>query len=364
MNCRLVAIPLTVWMLSRQSPPVLTPLDPLPKDDGTVVFRISAPAAARVAVYVDTMASTAAVPLTKDARGVWSGTLGPLEPDIYDYAFVVDGVSLHSGLVDVPGGSPQAWTPRKGPHGTVHVDWYDSRPLGILRSVYVYTPPGHDRSNGSYPVLYLLHGSGGTESSWVSAGAANVILDNLIADKRAKPMIVVMPFGHSEPSPRAGRSASYAGRDFVAFSRDLIEEVMPLAQKTYRASSSADQRAIAGFSMGGNQARLIGLKRLDLFHSIAAFSGPFTVMAPEVSTQSIEETFPEIFDDAAAANRPIRLLWFACGKDEARLIAQNQQFADLLAGHHIKHTFVTIPGGHTWHVWRRNLRDLVPLLFR
>src|SRR5262245_26415348 len=231
MNCRLAAIPLTLLMLSQQAPPVLTPLDPLPKDDATVVFRIQAPTASRVAVYVDTMPSTAAVPLTKDARGVWSGTLGPLEPDIYDYAFVVDGVSLHSGLVDVVSRTPSAWTPQKVPHGTVHVEWYDSRPLGILRSVYIYTPPGFERSKDTYPVLYLLHGSGGTESSWVSIGAANVILDNLIADKKAKPMIVVMPFGHTEPSPRAGRPASYTGRDFVGFSRDLIEEVMPLAQK-------------------------------------------------------------------------------------------------------------------------------------
>jgi enterochelin esterase-like enzyme len=310
------------------------------------------------------MPSTAAVPLTKDARGVWSGTLGPLEPDIYDYAFVVDGVSLHTGLVEVIGKTPEAWTPQRVPHGTVHVEWYDSRALGLLRSVYIYTPPGFERSKDTYPVLYLLHGSGGTESSWVSLGAANVILDNLIAEKKAKPMVVVMPFGHSEPSPRAGRPASYAGRDLVGFSRDLLEEVMPLVEKTYRASSRAELRAIAGFSMGGNQARLIGLRRLDLFHSVAAFSGPFTVSGSEVTARSIEESFQAIFDDGPAANQSLRLLWFACGKDETRLIAQNQLFADLLASHHIKHTFVTIEGGHTWHVWRRNLRDLVPLLFR
>src|SRR5262245_7987557 len=144
------------------APPVLTPLDPQVREDGSVLFRISAPAAARVGVYVDTMPSTAAVALTKDARGVWSGALGPLEPDIYDYAFVVDGVSLHAGLVEAVGKTPQAWTPQKTPHGTVHVDWYDSKALGLLRSVYVYTPPGYDRGR-DYPVLYLLHGSGGTE---------------------------------------------------------------------------------------------------------------------------------------------------------------------------------------------------------
>ena len=345
------------------APPVLTPLDPQPRDDGSVVFRINAPAASKVGVYVDTMPASAAVPLTKDARGVWSGTLGPLEPDIYDYAFVVDGVSIHAGLIEAVGRTAQAWTPQKVPHGAVHVEWYDSKALGLLRSVYVYTPPGYDRGT-TYPVLYLLHGSGGTESSWVQIGAANIILDNLIAEKKAKPMIVVMPFGHTEPSPRAGRPPAYGGRDFVGFSRDLIEDVMPLVQRTYRASSRAEDRAIAGFSMGGNQARLVGLRRLDLFHSIAAMSGTFTVSGPEVTTRTPEEAFQPQIEDPAATNQAIRLLWFACGRDETRLIAQNQLFADLLATHRIKHTFVTIEGGHTWHVWRRNLRDLVPLLFR
>src|SRR5262249_5975616 len=161
---------------------------------------------------------------------------------------------------------------------------------------------------------------------------------------KAKPMIVAMPFGHTEPSPRAGRSASYTGRDLVGFSRDLIEDVMPLVQKTYRASSRPEERAIAGFSMGGNQARLIGLRRLDLFRWIGSFSGPFTVNGPDVSQRSIEESFQSVFDDAPGASQQLRLLWFACGKDETRLIAQNQMFADLLAAHQIKHTFVTIEG--------------------
>jgi enterochelin esterase family protein len=346
------------------SPPVLTPLDPEVHADGTVVFRLQAPLAARVGVYVDTMTSTSASPLTKDARGIWSGTLGPLEPDIYGYAFVVDGASINIGFVDVVGRAPQPWHPRKGPHGTIHAHWYDSKAIGALRSVYVYTPPGYERSNSTYPVLYLLHGSGGTEGVWVTVGAANVILDNLIADGTVKPMVVVMPFGHSGPSPQAGTTADFSARDFTAFSRDLVEDVLPLVQRTYRVSTAADHRAIAGFSMGGNQARQIGLGHLDLFHSIASFSGTFSVPEQQVTAGSLERAFEPLFEDEPAVRGALRLLWFACGKDESRLIAQNQLFADLLTRHRIAHTFVTIEGGHTWHVWRRNLRDLLPLLFQ
>ena len=349
------------WLIpATQQAPTLRPLDPQVKEDGTVTFGLLAPQAKQVAVYVDTMAPAAAVPLVRDERGVWSGRLGPLEADIYTYAFVVDGASINAGLVEVVGRTPEAWNPRKVPHGAVHVQWYDSKPLGMLRSVYVYTPPGYEGSKESYPVLYLLHGSGGAEDVWVSIGAANVILDNLIADGKAKPMVVVMPFGHSEPSPRVGRAATYTGRDNNAFTRDLIDEIMPLVQRTYRVSKRADDRAIAGFSMGGNQARLIGFSRLDLFHYIATFSGSFS---GTMTTETLETDFADVLNDPVLTNGALKLFWSACGTDEARLIAQNKQFASLLASKGIRQTFLTIPGGHTWHVWRRNLRDVLPLLF-
>lgn len=353
----------TSLMSAAQQTPTLRPLDPIVKNDGTVTFGLLAPQAKQVAVYVDTMAPAAAVPLVRDERGVWSGPLGPLEADIYTYAFIVDGASINAGLVEVVGRTPEAWNPRKVPHGAVHVQWYDSKPLGMLRSVYVYTPPGYEESKLTYPVLYLLHGSGGAEDVWVSIGAANVILDNLIADGKAKPMVVVMPFGHSEPSPRVGRAATYTGRDNNAFTRDLIDEIMPLVQRSYRVSKRADDRAIAGFSMGGNQARLIGFSRLDLFHSIATFSGSFSAPGGALSTESLEADYASVLDDPVLTNGALKLFWSACGADETRLVALNRQFADFLASKGIRQTFLTIPGGHTWHVWRRNLRDVLPLLF-
>jgi enterochelin esterase family protein len=350
---------------AQQRAPTLRPLDPQVNEDGTIVFSIVAPQAKEVGVYVDTMPASAAVRMTRDDRGVWTAKLGPIEADIYTYSFVVDGSPINAGLVEVVGRTPEAWHPRKVPHGSVHVQWYDSKALGMLRSVYVYTPAGYDgSSNTSYPALYLLHGSGGAEDAWVSIGAANVILDNLIADGKAKPMLVVMPFGHAEPSPRVGRGATFTARDNNAFMRDLLDEILPLVQRTYRVSRRADDRAIAGFSMGGSQARQIGFARLDLFRWIGVFSGGFSVPAgADLTAETVEQTYAGILEDPAPTIAALKLYWAAAGADETRIVAQNKLFADILNSRGIKQTFLTIPGGHTWHVWRRNLRDLLPLLF-
>jgi enterochelin esterase family protein len=343
-------------------PPVMRPLEPDVRDDGTVTFHFQAALASRVSVFLDTMSPTTAISLTKDARGVWSGQLGPLEPDIYYCWFLVDGVSVNAGLVEVTGRTTDVWHPQKVPHGTVHVHWYDAKALGVLRSVYVYTPPGYEKSNATYPTLYLLHGSGAPEDVWVTVGGANVILDNLIAAGKTKPMVVVMPFGHAEASPQVGRPATFTARDNNAFARDLIDEVMPLVQRTYRVSSQADQRAIAGFSMGGGQAMSIGLGRLDLFHSIGSFSGSINV-GGEISVGTIDAQYGAILDDASSKDE-LRLVWLACGTEETRLVVLNKAFGDVLQAHGVKHVVTTVPGAHTWHVWRRNLRDFAPLLFQ
>ena len=202
------------------------------------------------------------------------------------------------------------------------------------------------------------------EGSWILDGLANVILDNLIADSRAKPMIVVMPFGHPDASIRIGVTPDFSRRDMTEFSRDLLEDVMPLVERTYRVARQADKRGIAGLSMGGNQARQIGLSRIDLFHYIATFSGTVGVRSGVVTAETIEATFSDILADPSATNATLRLLWQAVGLDETNLLAQHKLFKSVLDRYQINNTFVTIPGGHTWHVWRRNLRDVAPLLFR
>ena len=332
--------------------------------NGTATFRIEAPQSRDVRVMVDTMAAGDAKPMVKDEKGVWAASLGPLTPDYYAVAFLTDGILRTGAYVHVTGPAAEAWDPRPVKHGTIHTHWYDSKALKVLRSVSVYTPPGYEDGKDSYPVLYLLHGSGGDETSWVKDGLANVILDNQIADGRAKPMIVVMPFGHSDPSPRAGIVPNYTGRDTAAFTKELIEEIMPAIDRTYRTSRKADDRAIAGFSMGGNHARLIGLERLDLFHTVATFSGSIGVRAPQVTAEAIEEAYGPLLADAETTNATLRLFWLAVGSEETRMLGQHQMLRDVLNARRIKHTFVVEKGGHTWHVWRRNLRDLSALLFR
>ncbi len=332
--------------------------------NGTATFRIEAPQARDVRVFLDTMTAGDAKPMVKDDKGIWTASLGPLVPDYYAVAFLTDGIMRTGAYVHVTGLTHEAWDPRPVKHGTIHTHWYDSKALKMLRSVSVYTPPGYEEGKDSYPILYLLHGSGGDETSWVKDGLANVILDNQIADGLAKPMIVVMPFGHSDPSPRAGVVPTYTGRDIPGFTKELIDEVMPTIEQTYRVNRKADARAIAGFSMGGNHARLIGLQRLDLFHTVATLSGSIGVRGPQVTAEAIEEAYGPLLADTDATNATLRLFWLAVGSEETRMLEQHKMLRDVLNAHRIKHTFVVEKGGHTWHVWRRNLRDLSVLLFR
>lgn len=329
-----------------------------------VTFQINAPQATQVNALVDSMPPSTAKPLTRDARGVWTGTLGPLPPDLYFASCVIDGTTRGLGYVTIRGASAEIWEPRKVPHGAIHQHWYDSRSLSVLRSIFVYTPPGYERETTSYPVLYLLHGSGGTETSWIVDGLVNVILDNLIADGKAKPMIVVMPFGHPEASLRAGHVPTFRARDMQAFANDLTQDVIPFVERTYRVLRQSERRAIAGLSMGGNQARQVGLSRLDLFGYIGTFSGTVGVRSGAVSPQSVEETFGDALADPFATNHALRLFYTAVGSDETNLIGQHRVFNSVLDRHGVRYEYVTIPGGHTWHVWRRNIRDLLPRLFQ
>jgi enterochelin esterase family protein len=245
---------------------------------------------------------------------------------------------------------------RAVPHGTVHIHWYESKSLGVLRSFYVYTPPGYEKGSKKYPVLYLLHGSGDTEGGWVSIGRANVILDNLVAERRAVPMVVVMPFGHAQAAVGFGADPA-TPPDRALFTRDLLEEIIPMAEGEYRIDGHPQRRAIAGLSMGGGQALYIGLEHLDRFRWIGVFS------AGARSSEDAENTFADVFADAAATNRKLRLFWIGCGKADTGF-ARVQQLDDVLKRHGIDHTFVPSEGAHTWRNWRSYLNQMAPLLFR
>ncbi|MCU1236103.1 MAG: putative esterase, partial [Candidatus Solibacter sp.] len=310
-----------------------------------------------------------ALALLKAEDGVLFITLGPMNPAIYSYNFRVNGVSVldpvnpmikrgersSESMFEVPGEMPAAYDMQAVPHGTVHENWYQSKSLNAWRRIDVYTPPGYETAKTTYPVLYLLHGSGDTENGWVSIGRANLILDNLIAAGKAKPMIVVMPYGRARQDVYLGPAAAQQ-TDAKAFENDLLQDVLPFAEKLYRISAKPAERAIAGLSMGGGQSLSVGLHHLDIFHSIGAFSAA-------LRTQAIEEQYKEILADPAGTNKNLKLFYIACGKTDT-LFEPAQAFDKTLTAKGIRHTFVPSEEGHVWRNWRNYLTDFAPQLFR
>jgi enterochelin esterase-like enzyme len=311
--------------------------------------------------------------MQKDDQGVWILTSAALEPDFYGYSFVADGVHLidpsnpllKPNLLDtqsevhVPGASELPWEMNDVPHGVVHHHFYKSGIVGDQRDFYVYTPPGYDpRAKKKYPVLYLLHGFSDDASGWTSVGRANVILDNLISQHKAKPMIIVMPLGYGAPEILKGGFASFHNaplrqRNFDRFREALLNEVIPQVEADYRVVKDRDARAIAGLSMGGSESLLTGLNQLDKFSWIGAFSSGGL-------TEDFDAEFPAL---DSKANSQLHLLWIACGTED-RLLDINRKFRDWLKSKGIQHSDVETPGAHTWMVWRRNLTSFASLLFR
>jgi enterochelin esterase-like enzyme len=315
-------------------------------------------------------------PMTKDENGVWTATVGPLPPEIWTYNFRVHGVDVTdpsnpaikptppgfamSSFAEVPGDGPLFYDVRPVPHGDVRMTPYESKAMGVTRWLWVYTPPGYDKSSARYPVLYLLHGNGEAHNGWVMIGRANVILDNLIADRKAVPMIVVMPQGHALQGPGLGPLVRIAGETSMfsdRFPRDLLDEVMPIVERNYRIRPDADHRAIAGLSMGGGQALSIGLSNLDRFHYVLGFSA--AIGGQFLNEQALLQ---QAVTNRAAINR-LRLLWLSCGRQDF-LYEANRQFSEALKANSIKATYIETEGTHIWSVWRHNLNDALPLLFK
>ena len=338
--------------------------------DNTVTFRLRTPRAHEVLLDRDGAEPLA---MRKDEAGIWSVTTGPLAPDYYEYSFIVDGARsldpYNSRLVPnlltpgsevwVPGGAPLPWELTDVPHGEVHHHFFKSAVAGDDRDYYVYTPPSYNPSSTtSYPVFYLLHGFSDDASAWTAVGRANLIFDNLISAGKMKPMIVVMPLGYGTMEViRKGWDAwqdqNLRQENFKKFQLVLLTEVMSRAESEYRVIKDRNSRAIAGLSMGGSESLLTGLNHLDQFAWIGAFSSGGL-------PQDFEKDFPGL---DAAANQKIRLLWIACGTEDS-LIKENRKLREWLSSKGVKHTDVETSGEHSWMVWRRNLAEFAPLLFR
>lgn len=347
-----------------RQPPVVSPVV---NPDRTVTVRFRAPDARKVELSGQFLISNQ--PMVKDDSGVWSATVGPVVPDLYPYSFVVDGVGVadpanqhvfpnegfKASLLDVPDLEPSLRSVQNVPHGEVTYGFYESKALGCTRPLVIYTPPGYRAGAERYPVLYLVSGTTDTEETWFRAGRVNFILDNLIAQKRAVPMIVVMPYGNmlmGMPRPWTPEVAAM----YKAFGDELLAEIVPYVDTNYRAIPERESRAIAGFSRGGGQSLFTAFSHLDTFAWVGSYSAYLT---PEV----IDLHLPALAADAAATNRQLKLLWLGVGKDDF-LYPQASAFIDLLAARKIEHQKLITDGGHTWMNARHYLAETLQLYFK
>jgi enterochelin esterase-like enzyme len=367
-------------MPRREPTPNDTLLSPEILPDRQVVFRIYAPKASAVSVRGDWMGSSDPLKLIKDEKGVWSVTASPLTPDFYTYTFDVDGVRTldpknptvkpgNTSLDDmfyVPGPEAAFEDNRAVPHGEIRQVWYQSSTLGMQRRMHVYMPPGYERGSARYPVFYLLHGGGDEDAGWSTIGRAGFIVDNLLAEGKAKPMIVVMPNG-SLPRPASltpatpgavpDPAAMAAAQD--RFTNELLKEIVPFVEKNYRALAGRESRAIAGLSMGGGQTLRVVTTNPDQFAYVAVWSMGVNAQA----SADFEKRSTAFFGDADRTNKWIKLFSISVG-DRDFTVAGAKNLAELLKKHGIKHELHMSGGGHTWINWRHYLNDYAPLLFR
>ncbi len=343
--------------------------------DRKVTFRIYAPRASEVTLRGDWMTGPA-VKLAKDDRGVWSATVGPLTPDFYSYAFSVDGVrtldpknaTIKQGLTSLDnmffmaGPESDFEANKPVPHGEVRKVWYTSTTLGTQRRMHVYTPPGYEGGSEKYPVFYLLHGGGDEDSGWSTVGRAGFILDNLIAARKAKPMLVVMPNG-SLPRPRTAPGARPDPKQMAAFqdrfTNELLKDVVPFVEKHFRVQAGPEHRALAGLSMGGGQTTRVLTTHPDQFAYVAIWSAGLFGGNPE----AYEKQNADFFKDAERVNKSVKLLEITVG-DQDFALNGSKALDELFTKHGIRHELRLTGGGHTWINWRHYLNELAPRLFQ
>lgn len=350
------------WDLTSRAGDAEPVTSPVVKDDHKVEFHLEAPLAHTVKLRG---VHHQLINMTKDPKGLWSVTVGPLAPGIYGYSFIVDGESMldpsnpeikperdpDESELEVITNPPLLTQWQDVGHGTVHLHDYFSKPLKRLRHLRVYTPPGYEGDTAAQrlPVLYLMHGTGDTEATWTEFGRAHFIEDNLLAKRQSLPMIIVMTDGHADLTDEEG----IGPRNLEKMESDLLQSVIPLVDKIYRTQADAGHRAICGLSMGGFQSMFTGLRHLETFAWVCGMSA----YVPEV-----EKTCAATLNDPATNDR-LKLFWHRIGKDDF-LLPEQKKFEAALEKHGIKRQFSVTEGDHSWPVWRGYLGDLLPVLFR
>lgn len=338
-----------------QRPPSISSPDVHP--DNTITFRYYSRTAQNVSVSGEML--TAPQQMTKDTSGVWSVTVGPVKPDIYPYSFWVDSVltadpnntyifaneRFKRSIVDVPGNTPLAHSLQNVPHGKVSYRLYESKTLGTTRPLIVYTPPGFNANAATkYPVLYLIHGGSDTEETWIKVGRANLIADNLIAQKKAMPMIIVMPYGNVRPAPMPD------------FTKDVINDIIPFIEANYPVLKNSNGRAIAGFSVGGGQTLNIGFTNSDKFAYVCSYA-PFT------GTEEFQKNFTSWSPDADKINKQLKLFTISVGTEDFLYESVKKNIA-MFEDKKVKLKSYIVPGGHTWMNCKQYLSTTLQEIFK
>ncbi|HLK65131.1 MAG TPA: alpha/beta hydrolase-fold protein [Bryobacteraceae bacterium] len=387
MNRFALALIFAAGAFAQGAPRIVSP-EVLP--DHRITFRIGAPGATEVVLRFGEGTPQSHL-MAKGEAGVWNVTIGPVEPEIYTYSFLVDGVktidlanpiakigaTVDASVVEVPGNPPRFDQVQEVPHGSIDIHTYSSGVSKTQRGLYVYVPPDYySQPAKRFPVLYLWHGGGGAEQDWSRDGRAGVILDNLIAQKKAVPMLIVMPnnvSGTPAPGVMAATTAAVpatgaGGANYPLLKRELIEEIIPFVARHYRTIENRESRAIAGLSAGGGTTLNVGLGSLDSFAWIAEFSsgifgGTGVGGAGGYGPFDIEKISPGFYQAPAVTNQKLKLFYMSCGTDDPRMPFQRKALEDFQS-HKINVTFAAFPGAHEWKVWRHSLADLAPKLFR
>jgi enterochelin esterase-like enzyme len=340
--------------IGQQRPPMV--ISPEVHPDNSVTFRFYAANAQKVTLESQILTSNKL--MIKDPSGVWSITLPPVNPDIYPYCFRVDSIQVADpnntlifanerfkySLVDIRGNQPLIHSLQNVPHGKISYRYYNSATLGRSRTLVIYTPPGFD-VNGTtkYPVLYLIHGGSDTEETWTKVGRANLIADNLIAQGKAKPMIIVMPYANVMPGPREG------------FTKDMMNDIIPFVEKNYPVLTESKNRAVAGFSVGGGQTLNIGLMNPDKFAYVCSY-------APYTATDEFRNNFTNWNPDAALMNKQLRLFSISIATDDFLYESVKQNIA-MFKEKNLNLQTLLVPGGHTWMNCKLYLANTLQQLF-
>ncbi len=342
--------------------------------DNKVIFQVNAPEAKSLQIDLGKLYDG-----QKDDKGIWKITTDPQVPGFHYYSLVIDGLRVSdpasesfygtgrmSSAIDIPEAGADFYTIKDVPHGDIRHKNYFSKITGTWRSINIYTPPGYDNSGKEqYPVLYIQHGGGEDERGWAVQGETDIILDNLIAEGKAKPMLVVIPNGNvSRPGMTAG---GYNDEAMAVFREELFENVIPFIEKNYRVKPGTENRAISGLSMGGGQAFYTGLRNTNMFAYVGVFStglfGGIGRPGGGESSFDAEATIPGLLTNPESFNKKLKVFYISVGEQDPR-IEPTKKLVQTFRDKGLKVEFSSFPGGHEWQVWRKSLHDFAQKLFK